>query len=60
MLKRVYINWAKKQNGILYITGHVKQGITAQFRGKITVINSIDNWQGTKRTFEYYRRVLSY
>ena len=58
MLKRVYINWAKKQEGILYMTGHVKQGVSAQFKGDITIINSIDNWQGTKKTFEYYRRSL--
>ena len=59
MLKRVYLNWAKKQEGILYITGHVMEGISKKFKGDITVINKTKNWQGTSKTFEYYRRKLN-
>ena len=59
MLKRVYLNWAKKQEGILYITGHVMEGISKKFKGDITIINKTKNWQGTSKTFEYYRRKLS-
>ena len=59
LLKRVYLNWAKKQEGILYITGHVMEGISKKFKGDITVINKTKNWQGTSKTFEYYRRKLS-
>ena len=58
MLKRVYLNWAKKQDHIHYITGHVKQGVSFQFTGDIRIIDRIENWQGTGKTFEYYRRVL--
>ena len=58
MLKRVYLNWAKKQEGILYITGHVMEGISKKFKGDITIINKTKNWQGTSKTFEYYRRKL--
>ncbi len=58
MLKRVYLNWAKKRDNIKYITGHVKKGISSKFKGKISVITYVKNWQGTNKTFEYYRREL--
>ena len=58
MLKRVYLNWIKKQKEIIYITGHVKEGIPSKFKGEIKVIDKINNWQGTGKTFEYYRRYL--
>ena len=56
MLKKVYLNWIKKQENIYFVTGHVKQGITVRFRGKINIINQVENWQGTGKVFEYYRR----
>tara|TARA_B110000438_G_C15660514_1_gene583642 strand:- start:232 stop:801 length:570 start_codon:yes stop_codon:yes gene_type:complete len=59
MLKRVYLNWAKKQEGIHFITGHVKEGISSKFKGNISVITRAENWQGTGKVFEYYRRELS-
>ena len=58
ILKKVYINWAKKREGIRYITGHVKLGIASRFKGDIKIVNQIDNWQGTRKIFEYYRRNL--
>ena len=58
MLKRVYLNWTKKQDHIHYIRGHVKQGVSFQFTGDIRIIDRIENWQGTGKTFEYYRREL--
>ena len=58
MLKRVYINWAIKQEKIHFVTGHVKKGISSRFTGSIRVIDEIENWQGTGITFEYYRREL--
>jgi len=58
MLKRVYLNWTKKQNGILYITGHVREGVSSRFNGEIEIIERIKNWQGTGKTFEYYRRMV--
>ena len=58
MLKRVYLNWVKKQEHILFVTGHVRQGIASRFIGQIRIIDSIDNWQGTGKTFEYYRRII--
>ena len=57
-LKKVYLNWAKKREGIIFSTGHVKKGISSKFKGKIEIINQIENWQGTGETFEYYRRDL--
>ena len=48
----------KKQEKILFITGHVKAGISSRFKGKIDIIDSIENWQGTGKLFEYYRREL--
>ena len=58
MLKKVYLNWAKKREGITFITGHVRRGITSRFKGEIKVINQVENWQGTGKVFEYYRRNL--
>jgi hypothetical protein len=58
ILKKVYISWAKKKDGILYNTGHVKLGISKKFKGQIKVIAEINNWQGTGEIFEYYRRNL--
>ena len=58
ILKKVYLNWAKKRKGIFFSTGHVKKGISSKFKGKIEIINQIENWQGTGRVFEYYRRNL--
>jgi len=58
MLKKVYLNWIRKKGDIFYVTGHVKQGIASRFNGKIQIIESIKNWQGTGKTFEYYRREL--
>ena len=58
MLKKVYINWAKKRERITFITGHVRLGIASRFKGEIKVINQVENWQGTGKVFEYYRRNL--
>ena len=58
MLKRVYLNWVKKQEHILFVTGHVRQGIASRFIGQIRIIDTIENWQGTGKTFEYYRRII--
>ena len=58
MLKKVYLNWAKKRDGITFITGHVRLGIASRFKGEIKVINQVENWQGTGKVFEYYRRNL--
>ena len=58
MLKRVYLNWAKKQEKICYVTGHVREGIASKFTGSVKIIKKIKNWQGTGKTFEYYRRNL--
>lgn len=58
MLKRVYLNWAKKQKNLKYMTGHVLSGIAKNFSGEVNVVNQIANWQGTSKVFEYYRRKL--
>ena len=58
ILKRVFLNQTKKQENILYVTGHVREGITSRFKGNIDIIDRIDNWQGTGKIFEYYRRNL--
>ena len=56
MLKKVYLNWIKKQEHIYFMTGHVKRGISDRFKGNINIINQVENWQGTGKVFEYYRR----
>ena len=56
MLKRVYISWAQKRSKIKYITGHVIEGTSNTADENMTIISRIQNWQGTKKPFEYYRR----
>ena len=58
ILKRVFLNQTKKQENILYVTGHVREGIAARFKGDIDIVDRINNWQGTGKIFEYYRRKL--
>ena len=58
MLKRVFLNWAKKRGSIRFITGHVKVGKTDYNSSDIQIINRTENWQQTGTTFEYYRRKL--
>ncbi|MFH1851191.1 MAG: GNAT family N-acetyltransferase [Candidatus Neomarinimicrobiota bacterium] len=58
MLKRVYLSWAKKRSAIRFITGHVRVGVSSKFTGDVKILNRIDNWNGTGKTFEYYRRDL--
>ena len=57
-LKRIYINWAKKQK-YDYVTGHVEQGISSRFPGNSEIVKVFPNWYGLKTPFEYYRRRLS-
>ena len=52
MLKRVFLSWAGKQENISFITGHVANGISAKFTGDIRIVNRVDNWQRTGKTFE--------
>ena len=59
MLKRVFINWAKKRGSIRFVTGHVKAGSTSLNLPEIKVISRTENWQQTGTTFEYYRRLLN-
>ena len=55
-LKRIYINWAKKQN-YKFVSGHVKQGLSKNFK-KSEVIKIFNNWYKSNSPFEYYRREL--
>jgi len=56
-LKKIYINWAKKQN-YKYVTGHVKQGLSKKFGNKTERVKIFNNWYGSNSAFEYYRREL--
>jgi hypothetical protein len=58
MLKKVFLSKADKLSHIKYITGHVSKGVSSNFNGKIELINEVENWQGTGKKFEYYRRIL--
>jgi len=58
MLKRVFLNWARKRGSVRYITGHVKAGTTSPNATDIKIISKTENWQQTGTTFEYYRRTL--
>ena len=59
MLKRVFLNWARKRGSIRYVTGHVKAGSSSLNASDIQVINRTENWQQTGTTFDYYRRTLN-
>ena len=56
-LKRIYINWAKKQKYI-YVTGHVEQGMAQRFSSGTEIVKVFPDWYGLKTPFEYYRRPL--
>ena len=56
MLKRVYLSWAQKRDRIRYITGHVLSGTADIKDNSIKIISFEENWQGTGKSFEYYRR----
>lgn len=58
MLKRVFLNWARKRGSVRYITGHVKAGTTSPNATDIKIISKTENWQQTGTPFEYYRRTL--
>ena len=56
-LKRVYLNWAKKQ-GYRFITGHVVEGIAKAFSSETIIVKRFPKWHGSGKTFEYYRRSI--
>ena len=56
-LKRVYLSWAKKK-GFKYVSGHVREGVSQRFTGSVQILQRFDNWHGTSKRFEYYRRPL--
>lgn len=56
-LKRVYINWSKKQ-GYKYVTGHVIEGVARNFSAETSIVKRFTNWHGSGKTFEYYRRPI--
>ena len=56
-LKRVYLSWAKKK-GFKYVSGHVREGVSQLFTGSVQILQRFDNWHGTSKRFEYYRRPL--
>jgi len=56
-LKRIYINWAKKQK-YDFVTGHVEQGIASRFPRGTEIVKIFPDWYGLKTPFEYYRRPL--
>ena len=58
MLKRVYLSWAQKRDRIQYITGHVSAGNIDLNDKNIKIISFEEDWQGTGKSFEYYRRAF--
>ncbi len=56
-LKRVYLSWAKKK-GFIYVSGHVREGVSQRFSGAVQILKRFDNWHGSNKRFEYYRRPL--
>ncbi len=57
MLKRVYINWLKKR-GYLFVSGHVREGVSKHFSLHTQVLQKYPNWHDTGKVFEYYQRPL--
>jgi len=56
-LKRIYLNWSKKQ-GYRFVTGHVVEGTAKIFSAATVIVKRFSNWHGSGKTFEYYRRPL--
>jgi hypothetical protein len=56
MLKRVYLSWAQKRDRIQFITGHISAGNIDLNDKNIKIISFEEDWQGTGKSFEYYRR----
>jgi len=59
MLKRVFLNWARKRGSIKFVTGHVKSGNNSLNSTDVQIISRTENWQQTGTTFDYYRRSLN-
>ncbi|MEE2877130.1 MAG: GNAT family N-acetyltransferase [Candidatus Neomarinimicrobiota bacterium] len=57
-LKRVYLSWAKKK-GFKFVTGHVRDGVSQRFSGTVQILQRFENWHGTNKKFEYYRRPIT-
>ena len=56
-LKRVYLSWARKKK-FRHVSGHVREGISQRFSGEVEILQRFENWHGTGKIFEYYRRSL--
>tara|TARA_B100001057_G_C22584193_1_gene846383 strand:- start:112 stop:717 length:606 start_codon:yes stop_codon:yes gene_type:complete len=56
MLKRVYLSWAQKKDRIQFITGHISAGNIDLKDKNVKIISFEEDWQGTGKPFEYYRR----
>ena len=56
-LKRIYINWAKKQK-YSFVSGHVKLGIAKGFSPNTEIVKVFPEWYGLRVPYEYYRRPL--
>ncbi len=57
ILKRIYHSTLKKR-GYKYVSGHVRKGVSKNFLNPTKVLTTIDNWNNTGFTFEYYRTKL--
>jgi GNAT superfamily N-acetyltransferase len=58
MLKRVYLSWAKNRRNFQFISGHIKSGVVNNKDSSIKIIYQEENWKGTGKKFDYYRRSL--
>ena len=56
-LKRVYISWARKK-GFKFVSGHIQEGISEKFKYEVEILQKFNNWHGTNKIFEYYRRLI--
>ncbi len=56
-LKNTYLWWSKDRE-YKYITGCVREGVSSQMGGNVTILAKFENWNETGITFEYYRRTL--
>ena len=43
--------YSKLKDGYEFVVGN-------RFKGTIEILNTVQNWQGTGKVFEYYRRIL--
>ena len=47
-----------KKKGFKFVSGHIQEGISKRFKYEVEILQKFNNWHGTNKIFEYYRRLI--